>query len=270
MKLLEEIKKIKRQGYDQSNAEARLCQDIIIQAIASCPLNKNVTIKGGVVMRSMSQNVRRATRDLDIDFIRYSIENKSIEKFIDTIDCLEDIKIKRVGDIEELKQQDYHGKRVHIEISDEYGHSIISKLDLGVHNNLEIEQEEYCFDISFSEDGVNLLINSKEQMFTEKLCSLLKFGSYSTRHKDIFDMYYLSQYIDKDKLVFCFQRYIFNNEDMKENTISDVLGRIRRIFGNAVYTNKLVSTNTNWLDIEISVVLNTIEKFVEELMKDVA
>ena len=35
-------------------------------------------------------------------------------------------------------------------------------------------------------------INSKEQMFTEKLRSLLKFGPNSTRYKDIFDMVYLS------------------------------------------------------------------------------
>ena len=34
---------------------------------------------------------------------------------------------------------------------------------------------------------LNYLINSKEQMFTEKLRSILKFGPLSTRYKDIFD-----------------------------------------------------------------------------------
>ena len=46
----------------------------------------------------------------------------------------------------------------------------------------QIEKEEYCFDISFIEDSASLLINTNEQMFSEKLRSLLKFGPASTRY----------------------------------------------------------------------------------------
>lgn len=35
------------------------------------------------------------------------------------------------------------------------------------------------------------MINSMEQMITEKLRSLLKIGPFSTRYKDIFDIMYL-------------------------------------------------------------------------------
>ena len=63
-------------------------------------------------MRSMTQNIRRATQDMDIDFIRYSLSDESIEYFIDKLNCLDGIEIKRVGKIEELSQQDYNGKRV--------------------------------------------------------------------------------------------------------------------------------------------------------------
>lgn len=65
---------------------------------------------------------------------------------------------------------------------------INSKIDFGVHNKFQIEQEEYCFDIGFDNEGASLLINSKEQMLTEKLRSILKFGVFSTRYKDIFDI----------------------------------------------------------------------------------
>lgn len=60
------------------SVQAKLCQDIIIKAIAQSSLNRNVTIKGGVVMRSLSKNARRATQDLDLDFIRYSISEESV------------------------------------------------------------------------------------------------------------------------------------------------------------------------------------------------
>lgn len=51
MNLQKEIEKMKNEGYSENNAEARLCQDIILKAISESSLNRNVTIKGGVVMR---------------------------------------------------------------------------------------------------------------------------------------------------------------------------------------------------------------------------
>ena len=82
MNLQKEIEKMKNEGYSENNAEARLCQDIILKAISESSLNRNVTIKGGVVMRNLSKSVRRATQDIDLDFIRYSISNDSINAFI--------------------------------------------------------------------------------------------------------------------------------------------------------------------------------------------
>ena len=51
---------------------------------------------------------------------------------------------------------------------------------------MDIEQEEYCFDVCFQEDTASVLINSCEQMLTEKLKSLMRFGTQSTRYKDVF------------------------------------------------------------------------------------
>lgn len=39
-------------GYGDLNARAKVCQDIILKSIAKSSLDRNVTIKGGVVMRS--------------------------------------------------------------------------------------------------------------------------------------------------------------------------------------------------------------------------
>lgn len=88
MNIREEIDKIREEGYNEANAEARLCQDILLKAISESSLKRNVTIKGGVVMRNLSKSARRATQDIDLD----------------------------------------------------------------------VEQEEYCFDICFQEDGASLLI----------------------------------------------------------------------------------------------------------------
>ena len=89
-KLIEEANE---KGYHRDKASAKVCQDIVLKALSIGPLNRNVTIKGGVVMRSKTNNVRRATQDLDIDFIKYSLADESIDAFISKLNCLDGIKI---------------------------------------------------------------------------------------------------------------------------------------------------------------------------------
>lgn len=107
-------------GYELADAIAKVSQDIILLKISKSSFSHNVTIKGGVVMHNISKNKRRATRDMDFDFIKYSLNDESIIKFIEKLDKVDDgIKIKINGKIEELHHQDYSGKRVFITIIDE-------------------------------------------------------------------------------------------------------------------------------------------------------
>ncbi len=82
----------------------------MLKAIAESGMGRNATIKGGVVMRSISKNARRATQDLDLDFIRYSISDDSIKRFIGKLNCLDGLKIGIAGNITELNHQDYKSK----------------------------------------------------------------------------------------------------------------------------------------------------------------
>lgn len=252
-------------GYGDANAQSKVCQDIVLKAIANSSLSKNMTIKGGVVMRSKTGSVRRATQDLDIDFIRYSLEDTSIDLFIQKLNCIKGISIQRNGNIEELKQQDYHGKRVYIKISDDNGNSIISKLDLGVHTHLDIEQEEYCFDVAFDDTGASVLINSNEQMFTEKLKSLLRFGPISTRYKDIFDLYYLSENVNDIKLNKCFESFIFSDEKMRENTVEEIAKRVKMVFTNKNYVRRIENSKVKWLNEDINTIAEGILQTFENL-----
>ena len=261
MNLQEAVKIEIERGLSDLNARAKVCQDIVLKSIALGGLKKNITVKGGVVMRSKTGNIRRATQDLDIDFIRYSLSDDSIDNFISKMKSLEGISIKRTGKIEELKQQDYKGKRVYVEISDDSGFKIKSKIDFGVHDKLDIAQEEYCFDIAYDENGASLLINSNEQMLVEKLRSLLKFGTNSTRFKDVFDIFYLSQHVELPKLKRCMDAYIISDRRMHENSEQDILNRVQRIFADKAYLKQIDESGKNWLDIPVKEVMEGILEF---------
>jgi len=269
MNIEESIEKYKEIGLKQQFALAKTCQDIILYKIAKSGFGNHVTIKGGVVIMNMSNDNRRATRDLDLDFIKYSLEDVSIKRFIDKLNSVPDnIQLEITGPIEVMKQQDYKGKRVNIYITDKTGAKYKFKLDLGVHKNLALEQEELCFDLNSSLESVTLFVNSKEQIVAEKLKSLLKHGVVSTRFKDIFDIYYFTNInkVDVEKLKELIIDYILNDRKMYENTFDDIYRRLNLIFSDEAYKERLkTKKDDNWLGIPENDVIQTVLKFFENL-----
>lgn len=244
------VREARKEGYGGLYAESKVTQDIVLKAIEKGGLGRNITIKGGIVMRSITKEKRRATRDMDFDFIHYSLDESSIRQFIGKLNSLDGIKINLEGEVEGLSQDDYDGKRVHVVIVDSYGHALRGKIDLGVHRNLKIKQEEYCFDICCSQEGASLLMNSKEQIFAEKLRSLLRFGQFSTRYKDVFDIYYLSSNVDAAVLLECLDYYVFSDERMHEKDVYGIIRRLKQTFSNPLYLRRIKeSPRADWLGI---------------------
>ena len=91
-------------GLDFQNATARTCRDVVLSLISASRMADHVTVKGGVVMQQISGDKRRATRDLDLDFVRYPMTDEAIRSFIRTL-CPSDVDValEIVGPIEELK-----------------------------------------------------------------------------------------------------------------------------------------------------------------------
>lgn len=263
MNLQEMMDTYYEEGLTRELAAARVCQDIVLKAIAMSPLSRNVTIKGGVVMRSLTQNNRRATRDIDLDFIHYPIDDEAIRGFVQKLNHIPDISISIEGDITELKHQDYHGKSIAVAISDEFGTTVRSKIDIGVHKHLDIEQEEYCFDVCMDEEGASLLKNTVEQSFVEKLRSLLKFGATSRRYKDIYDMYYLKDIVDLGKWQKIMDELIFNDAGMRENAMNDVIRRVSTTFKDEQYLRRVSTSRQRWIDGDIHTIANGIVEFLE-------
>ena len=81
------------------------------------------------------------------------------------------------------------------------------------------------FDFSIINLGANLLINFPEQIFTEKMKSLLKFNIRSTRYKDIFDFYYLidNKLLNKEKLEKYFKILIYDDKSINVNNVKDLI-----------------------------------------------
>ena len=265
MNLQEMMDKYAEEGLTRALAASRVCQDIVLKALSDGPLSNNVTIKGGVVMRSLTKNNRRVTSDIDLDFIHYSLNDASIREFVHKLNRIEGIRIEISGEIKELKHQDYHGKSIEVVISDDYANSIKSKIDIGVHKHLEIDQERYCFDVCMDDRGATLLKNSIEQAFVEKLRSLLKFGAYSRRYKDIYDMFYLKDYASGKKVRELINLLIIDDDGMYENSMAEISGRLKNTFDDEQYIKRVSESRQRWLDNDIHEITAGIVSFIQTI-----
>ncbi len=64
---------------------ARAFQDLVLEAIASGSYSENIAVKGGVLMRELSHSARRATMDIDMDFMHFPLTNEGISRFVDSL-----------------------------------------------------------------------------------------------------------------------------------------------------------------------------------------
>ena len=155
-------------GYSDDTAYAKIAHDIVLKAVQDSGFHDNLTVKGGVVMSSLTAMARRSTMDMDFDFLRYSLTNDAIRKFVSRLNRVAPCKMRIVGKIETLRQQEYKGKRIHLSLTDENRLSIETKIDIGVHTRTDVEQTDLPFKVVTDEKDVVLLVNPKEQIFVEK------------------------------------------------------------------------------------------------------
>ena len=138
----EKIAALEAEGYANAPARAKLAHDVVLKAMEKCGFAKNITVKGGVVMSGITGDIRRATMDMDVDFVRYGLTDENIDDWIQRLNCLDGIRIVRSGDITDLRHQNYHGKRVYLDITDSAGVAVSTKLDIGVHVRPQADEAE--------------------------------------------------------------------------------------------------------------------------------
>lgn len=167
MKTISElISKYVKSGYSLATSRNLSAEEIILRKISESDMVDKVALKGGIVLFNLTNNSRRATRDIDFDFIRYSIDESSIKLFIKKLNQNNDGFVTEIqGKIKQLHQEDYQGVRIHLLITDSNKDTLSLKLDIGVHVYLEIEQQNIAFSFMDDENDVFLQVNPPRTNF---------------------------------------------------------------------------------------------------------
>lgn len=268
MKTLEEqIRELVAVGYLRLPAQAKVAHDVLLLAMHRSGFKASSAIKGGVVMSQITSDIRRATMDMDIDFIHHSISNRSIEAFVRRLArFIEGVEIKIDGAIIDLKHEDYRGKRIFVTLKDvSIEKPLRTKMDIGVHTHDELVQVDCVFALTSDERGAELQANSNEQIFAEKLASLVRHGILSQRPKDVFDMYYLASRVDLALLRKNIEVLVYASKRCPVANKEELLKALAKTFASKRYLAKLKSARVNWLEIDPAEAVEGVLSLMESL-----
>ena len=170
--------------------------------------------------------------------------------------------------ITDLKHQDYKGKRIPITISDNYGNELSTKVDVGVHTEFDIAQDEIYFNSCLENEKIKLFANSKEQIFVEKIIPIIKFGLLSTRYKDFYDLYWLIKHgkMNKDEIIKIMENKIFEPKINDIDSLEKLINNINIILSDENYLKTINSRKNNWLDISSEELKNTIVDYLSTIV----
>ena len=94
---------------------------------------------------------------------------------------------------------------------------------------------------------------------------MLIFGVNDKRYKDIYDVYYLKDYLNKEKFLQYIKLLIFDDAMMRENTMVDIVRRVENSFKDKHYLKLISTSRQRWFDDEIEVIVKGIVDFLKDL-----
>lgn len=102
------------------------------------------------------------------------------------------------------------------------------------------------FNFEVFNNSMTLLINTKEQIFVEKLSSLLKHGIRTTRYKDVYDFYYLitEGNMHKSLLLKLINIYCIS-DNSRINTTTEIANELGKIFNSPSFRKNVQSSRYN-------------------------
>ena len=111
--LKEQISELQVRGYSEVLASAKVVHDVVLLAISRSGFKANGTLKGGVVMSALTKDIRRATLDMDLDFVHHPITDTGVKRFVARLaKSIPEVTLSIQGQVKDLRHADYKGKRI--------------------------------------------------------------------------------------------------------------------------------------------------------------
>jgi predicted nucleotidyltransferase component of viral defense system len=169
------------------------CLERLLDRIAVSRFRDHFVIKGGFLIASILGIGSRSTMDIDATVKGFSVSYENVEsvfKEICDIDIADQLTFS-FDRIEEIREKDnYLGLRVFVECR--YGKiNVPLTVDLTTGDTIIPQEIEYIYKCVFDNKVIPILAYPLENVFAEKMNTIISRGVANTRTRDFYDVYTL-------------------------------------------------------------------------------
>lgn len=210
----------KQLGIPAQQVQQNYLIELFLEKLALSAYKNQFIIKGGYLISSMIGLDLRTTMDLDSTITGIELTKDNLKNII-----LEILSVKTdsdfafsLTDIEEIREtDDYPGFRIRMEAL-YFPIKEVVTLDVTTGDAITPKEIIYSFSKIFSDDSISLFAYPIETVLAEKLETVLSRGVLSTRPRDFYDIYIISQ-LKKDKISYKQLKEAFANTIQKRGSI---------------------------------------------------
>ena len=167
----------------------------LLERISLSQYKNNFILKGGMLISAMLGIDSRTTMDMDTTIKGFTLTEENINKIMQEI-CelkIEDNVSFKINNTELIREDDdYGGYRITFEANYNYEISVILNIDGTTGDKITYKEIEYEFSLMLEDRKIRVLSYNLETVIAEKFESIIKRGPLTTRIRDYYDIYMLT------------------------------------------------------------------------------
>lgn len=167
----------------------------LLERISLSQYKNNFILKGGMLTSAMLGIDSRTTMDMDTTIKGFTLTEENINKIMQEI-CelkIEDNVFFKINNTELIREDDdYGGYRITFEANYNNEMPVILKIDVTTGDKITYKEIEYEFSLMLENRKIRVLSYNLETVIAEKFESIIKRGPLTTRIRDYYDIYMLT------------------------------------------------------------------------------
>ncbi len=244
----------------------------VLERISVSKYQDNFILKGGLLLSAMFGIDNRMTKDMDTTITGIDVSKDKMLKVLNeilSINLKDGVKFD-VVDITDIREEDeYGGNKYHI-VGKLQSLKVNLEIDISTGDKVTPKELKYKYPLIFEDRTIMISSYNIETILAEKIETILRRGTFNSRMKDFYDIYYFLTKLRKDIDINILKKAV-DNTFTKRNSfeyLSDYEQIIDSIIGNEIieklwniYSNKYKYAK----GIDINEILNLLKDIIKKL-----
>ncbi len=244
----------------------------VLERISVSKYHDNFILKGGLLLSAMFGIDNRMTKDMDATITGIDVSKDKMLKVLNeilSINLNDGVKFDVVNITDIREDDEYGGNKYHI-VGKLQSLKVNLEIDISTGDKVTPKELKYKYPLIFEDRTIMISSYNIETILAEKIETILRRGTFNSRMKDFYDVYYFLTKLRKDMDINILKEAVDNTFTKRDSFeyLSDFEQIIDSIIGNErieklwnIYSNKYKYAN----GIDINEILNLLKGIIKEL-----